>query len=221
MTRSSTDNEFLVKVEDAWYAETKGDLALVADPADPTYHDASLAAVVTSLAVYARENIELVAAAQIGRYGTDIDTVDDAELACRIAQALDLVLYGHRPATAQPVGFDPSVCPTCGEQAMRLVSDVDGDVAYVCADHGATTATTVYYVDDLQAAEPEALPDSPDANGVEWTVLPGLDTMGLPRVMVAGPTRESVIAFVREHWSDDDAEWFQTYIVDRVRSGEV
>lgn len=41
--------------------------------------------------------------------------------------------------------------------------------------------------------------------------------MGMPRVDVSGPTRESVIEYVRENWGDDDAEWFDRYIVQRVR----
>lgn len=81
------------------------------------------------------------------------------------------------------------------------------------------TATTVYFVDDIQAVEPDELPKPP--KGVEVDVAEDLDSMGFPRVTVYGPTREAVIEYVREGWGDDDADWFQTYIVDRVQEGEV
>lgn len=87
---------FLGKVDDAWHEATKGELALVADPDNPSYHDAALSRIVVSLAAYARETIDAVGAAQVDRHGNDVATVDNDELAHRIAAALDLVLYGNR-----------------------------------------------------------------------------------------------------------------------------
>lgn len=37
----------------------------------------------------------------------------------------------------------PALCPTCNAATMRLVSDVDGSVEYVCPTHGSVPAVTV------------------------------------------------------------------------------
>jgi len=88
-------------------------------------------------------------------------------------------------------------------------------------------AQTVYFVSDLEACETDALPAS-DPDGIEWQITTtgaersaqGISS-GCPLVEVYGPSKAAVVEFVRKHWGDDDSEWFQTYIVDRVESGEV
>lgn len=72
-----------------------------------------------------------------------------------------------------------------------------------------------FVVGHLQAAEPNALPSSDTIRVVRD---PDLDDMGLARVSVHAATREAVIEYVREHWGDEDALWFETYVVGRVES---
>lgn len=72
----------------------------------------------------------------------------------------------------------------------------------------------LYRVSDLQAVEPDALPER---EGIIVEVDPEPDSMGFPRVDVVGRTRDEVIAYVHWHWSgDDDPDWFREYVVDRV-----
>ena len=87
--------EFLTLVEEAWYYETKGDLALV-DNGDPMGVDSDLVAVVVGLAAYARENYLTVDTQQVDAQGNDLpdNLVTDTELARRVAVALVGVLYG-------------------------------------------------------------------------------------------------------------------------------
>lgn len=71
-----------------------------------------------------------------------------------------------------------------------------------------------YFVDDLQAVEPEYLEPR---EGIAVVVADDLDSMGFPRVTVLGPTREAVIEYVHDQWSGDaDPDWFQEWVVDRV-----
>lgn len=78
--------------------------------------------------------------------------------------------------------------------------------------------TVAYEVSDLQCVEPDKLPKW------EWitvAVTEERDSMGLPRVTVTGPTRNRVIAYVREAWGDDDAKWFADHVVARVEQVKV
>jgi hypothetical protein len=72
----------------------------------------------------------------------------------------------------------------------------------------------MFTVDYLQAVEPDFLGKPA---GIVVTLDEELDSQGFNRVTVEGPTREAVIEYVRENWGDDDADWFQEYVVDRVR----
>ena len=72
-----------------------------------------------------------------------------------------------------------------------------------------------YFVDDLQAADLEGLPAE---DGVRVSVALGFDSMGLPRVEVEGPTPEAVLAYVRQGWGEDDADWFAEHVVARLQS---
>lgn len=68
----------------------------------------------------------------------------------------------------------------------------------------------MYRLSYLQAVEPDALPAR---EGIIVEVDPDLDDMGFPRVDVVARDRDTLIAYVREHWGDDDADWFRQYVV--------
>jgi hypothetical protein len=70
-----------------------------------------------------------------------------------------------------------------------------------------------YEVAHLQAVEPDELPR--DA-GVDVFVHEELDGMGFNTVTLSAPDRDVLIEYVREQFGDEDAEWFQEYVVDRV-----
>jgi hypothetical protein len=65
----------------------------------------------------------------------------------------------------------------------------------------------------LQAAEPDALPA---AEGILVEIVEDADEMGLPRVDVSGPSREAVLDYIRAHWGDEDADWFDEYVAGRI-----
>ena len=72
----------------------------------------------------------------------------------------------------------------------------------------------LYRVSDLQAVEPDALPQW---EGIIVEVDPDPDDMGFSRVDVVGDTRQREIAYVHEGWDGDcDPQWFHEYVVDRV-----
>jgi len=71
-----------------------------------------------------------------------------------------------------------------------------------------------YTVDYLQAVEPEELES---VEGITVTVEPELDSMGFNRVSVEGDSREAVIDYVRSQWGDDDRDWFNEWVVGRIR----
>jgi len=79
-----------------------------------------------------------------------------------------------------------------------------------------------FMVDDLQSTDPEFLAPM---EGITVSLSPEKDSMGFDRATVEGPTREAVIAYVRREWGDEDPEWFQEWVVDRVveveRSGDI
>ena len=70
-----------------------------------------------------------------------------------------------------------------------------------------------FYVNDLQAVEPDELEP---ADGIEVVLDDELDGMGFNRVTVYGPTPEDVVEYVRREWGDEDPEWFEEYVVARV-----
>lgn len=72
---------------------------------------------------------------------------------------------------------------------------------------------TAFYIDDLQAAEPESLPT---IDGIVVDVY-GVDGFGLPRVSVEAGTREAVIEYVRANWGDEDGAWFAAHVEARIR----
>lgn len=79
-----------------------------------------------------------------------------------------------------------------------------------------TSPAPVYFVDDVQAVEPESLVPM---FGCEMEVAQEVDSMGFPRVTITGPSREAVASYVRAQWMnypDPDEEWFQRHIVDRI-----
>lgn len=96
-------------------------------------------------------------------------------------------------------------CPTCGEP-IEASARVYLDSVVVYAER--------HVVTDLQAVEPDALPE--DDDDVFFVVEEERDGMGFPRVAVYGPTRDAVIEYVRKGWGDEDASWFQEHVVDRV-----
>lgn len=71
-----------------------------------------------------------------------------------------------------------------------------------------------YAVDALQACEPEELGHR---HGITVTISDELDSMGFQSATIEGPTAEAVVEYVREHWGDEDGEWFDEYVVARVR----
>jgi hypothetical protein len=65
----------------------------------------------------------------------------------------------------------------------------------------------------LQCVEVETLPtDGPVVVDVERD----RDDFGFPRVDLLCGDRDELIAYVREHWGEEDPEWFQTYVVERI-----
>lgn len=70
-----------------------------------------------------------------------------------------------------------------------------------------------WMVDDLQSVEPDFLTPR---DGITVELAPGLDGMGFNRVAVYGPTREAVVEYVRSEWGDDDAAWFDEWVLHRV-----
>ena len=70
-----------------------------------------------------------------------------------------------------------------------------------------------FMVDDLQAVEPDELPRDGE---VEVSLADEKDSMGFDRVELRARTREALLEYVREHWGDGDAAWFETYVEDRV-----
>jgi hypothetical protein len=75
----------------------------------------------------------------------------------------------------------------------------------------------MFFVDDLQACEPEFLTSSDGTH----VVREGRDAMGFARVRVEGPTRASVVEYVRANWGEEDPGWFKEWVVDRVREDDV
>lgn len=75
----------------------------------------------------------------------------------------------------------------------------------------------MFQVTDLQACEPgELFRDKPE--DVTVTVQPGHDSMGFNRVTVEAPTKARLIAFVVDNWGDDDLEWIDEWVVDRIET---
>lgn len=70
-----------------------------------------------------------------------------------------------------------------------------------------------YEVAHLQAVEPDELPRD---QGVDVFVHADLDGMGFNTVTVSGPDRDALIEYVRDQWGDEDAAWFEEYVVQRV-----
>jgi hypothetical protein len=70
-----------------------------------------------------------------------------------------------------------------------------------------------YRVTYLQACEPDLLEP---AEGIVVVQDPDVDSMGMPRVTVYGPTRWAVQSYVRREWGDDDRDWFREYVTDRI-----
>lgn len=95
----------------------------------------------------------------------------------------------------------------------------DGRLTALAVSGARAVPEALYRVAYLQAVEPEFLPTPPE--GVEVDVVEGhRDEMGFPRVDVTARTREAVLAYVREAWGDDDAEWFADYVEARVERVE-
>lgn len=69
-----------------------------------------------------------------------------------------------------------------------------------------------YFVDYLQAVEPEHLPVR---EGVEVTVMDEAGGMGFPQVEVRAADRAALIAYCEEVWPEDP-DWFREYVVARV-----
>lgn len=89
---------FLASVEDAWTAETKGELWLTALPESGLQDevDTDLATLISRLAEATAENIRLTAAEQIDAAGNTLDNVTAAEIARRVVVALNVLFYGGR-----------------------------------------------------------------------------------------------------------------------------
>lgn len=69
---------------------------------------------------------------------------------------------------------------------------------------------------DLEAVQPETLEFG---EGVEVTVHAGRREHVSSRacsVDLASENRHALIAYVKEHWGDEDPEWFATYVVARI-----
>ena len=71
-----------------------------------------------------------------------------------------------------------------------------------------------FIVTDIQATHVEALPQDGGVS-VTWDE-DERDSMGFHRVAIIGPTAEAVAEYVREHWGDEDGEWFASYVVGRI-----
>lgn len=73
-----------------------------------------------------------------------------------------------------------------------------------------------FMLDMLEACEPESL----STVGTDVTVMVEDYTLGTssgcPCVTLTAPTRQGIIDFVRKFWGDDDGEWFQQHVVERV-----
>ena len=76
----------------------------------------------------------------------------------------------------------------------------------------ASTEFSSYVVDGLDVYVPESLDDRHGVH-VELTTTPG----GHQLAEVSGPTFESVVEYVSANWGEDDPEWFQSYVVERIR----
>lgn len=108
-----------------------------------------------------------------------------------------------------------------GRDGFRIAEADTRTVAEYCScgngvDHGENCPRRLgrYVVDDLQAADPDALSA---VAGITVETVDHADSMGLPRVAVSGPTRAAVLAYVRENWGDSDAVWFRDHVEGRVR----
>ena len=82
-------------------------------------------------------------------------------------------------------------------------------------DTGSSDPVRRWMVDYIQACEIDCLPQG---EGIEIEVEPEVDDMGFHRVAVIGESPEQVIAYVREHWGDDDRAWFHDHIENRIAS---
>ncbi len=91
-TTTPTDMKIFALVDDAWYAETKGELAL---NNGHDLFDPELCEFVLTLFRNARTNIESDATRQVRRDGTEIiEEVTDAEIAQRVCRALTTLWWG-------------------------------------------------------------------------------------------------------------------------------
>lgn len=72
-----------------------------------------------------------------------------------------------------------------------------------------------YLLTDLQACEPDELPRDGD---VVVHLHDETDDMGFPSVDLESPTETALLDYVREHWGDEDPDWFREYVVGRVVS---
>lgn len=75
-----------------------------------------------------------------------------------------------------------------------------------------------YLVSGLEVVMPETLEDAVNrAEGISFE-YEAEGSHGFPHVTIEGPSREAVIEFIREQWTDQDGEWFQRWVVDRVET---
>lgn len=76
----------------------------------------------------------------------------------------------------------------------------------------------MYEVDDLQACEPDELTL---VAGIRVVIADELDSQGFPRATVIGPTRKAVLDYCGVNWGGSDDDWFQEWVVERVRPVDV
>jgi hypothetical protein len=73
---------------------------------------------------------------------------------------------------------------------------------------------TMFTLTDLQACEPSELTV---VDGVDVDIHVETDTMGHPRVDVTAGSRGEILAYVIDNWGMDDPDWFDEYVVARIR----
>ena len=74
------------------------------------------------------------------------------------------------------------------------------------------------WVDDVQVVDLDALAGEVEhwRGRITVTVTTEHDSMGLPRVLIEATSEDTLVEFVRDNWGDDDSDWWQVHILDRI-----